>query len=111
MLFLGLLLKIKEKVKRNGCDTTSAFDFSRRLIVVQEFIAVPSVLSDLLVSRFCRETHHFEGNQSHDEVQKSHGKQIDKPMEYTFREYFHFCLEIHSSRAYLSFNNYMNIIL
>ena len=62
MLFLGLLLRIKEKVKRNGLDTTSAFDFTRRLIVVQEFIAVPSVLSDLLVSRFCRETHHFEGN-------------------------------------------------
>jgi len=43
------------------------------------------------------------------QAQKSLGKQIHKPMEYTFLEYFHFCLveiisgnnsvEIHSSKA------------
>ena len=31
-------------------------------------------------------------SQSDDEAQKFHGKQIHKPMEYTFLDYFHFCL-------------------
>ena len=52
-------------------------------------------------------------SRSHDKAQKPHGKKIHKPMEYTFLEYFYFCLvkllfganavEKHSSKAYLSY--------
>ena len=31
-------------------------------------------------------------SRSHDEAQKTHGKQIHKVMEYMFLEYFHYCL-------------------
>ena len=43
---------------------------------------------------FCRETHWvFRAiSRSHNETKTFHGKKIHRPMEYTFLEYFHFCL-------------------
>ena len=68
-----------------GMLETSAFLFHSTYWAehdCNQFKAVPD-LSTLTVLKTI--------SRSHDEAQKSHGKQIHKPMEYTF-EYFHFCL-------------------